>query len=139
MGIFKKTKTNNGGVSGLKAEGESFTTRESAAAILDDSISSLPGVERKESRWGLETAYFVEGKEFAHFHAENEIDVRLTKTLQKKLRRRLSTDPRVKFRPRPSEWVVIILSARKDADFAFELIQLAREANVARTGILPRR
>lgn len=96
---------------------------------LDVKIRALPGVQRMKSRWGHETAYIIGEKEFAHFHRPNEIDVRLTKAVQRRIGIQLKEDSRVRLRPRLSDWIAITLASQEDVDFAFELVKQAWNAN----------
>jgi hypothetical protein len=105
------------------------------ANSLDSMILSLPGVVRKGSRWKHNTAYIVAGREFAHFHSPREIDVRVTKTVLKASREELREDSRVKFRPRPSDWVTITLAGKEDVAFVFTVVERAWRANGGRKGM----
>ncbi len=96
---------------------------------MDVKIRALPGVERRRSRWGHETAYVIGEKEFAHFHKQDEIDVRLTRAVQRKMRVEIVEDPRVKLRPGLSDWITITLASDEDLEFAFELVKQAWSAN----------
>jgi hypothetical protein len=98
-------------------------------------ILSLPGVVRKGSRWRHNSAYIVAGREFAHFHSPGEIDVRVTKTVLKASREGLSEDPRVKFRPGPSDWVTVTLARKEDVEFVFTVVERAWRANGGRKGM----
>ncbi len=100
-----------------------------AAETLDVKIRALPSVQRTKSRWGHEIAYVVGDREFAHFHRQNEIDVRLTRAVQRKKRVELKEDPRVKLRLGASDWITITLATEEDLDFAFELVKHAWNAN----------
>jgi len=44
-------------------------------------LEGIPGLENKPSKVAGGSAIFYKGKEIAHFHHNNEIDVRLTKKL----------------------------------------------------------
>lgn len=44
-------------------------------------LRNIPGVEDRPSPVSGGTALFYLGKEFAHFHHANELDLRLTKTV----------------------------------------------------------
>ncbi len=98
--------------------------RQLAARIL-----SLPGVQGKKSRWTSNNAYYVGSREFAHFHSEQEVDVRLTKKVQRERAHSLRNETRVKFREQPSEWVALSLHRPGDVGYAFEMVKLALEAN----------
>ncbi len=99
------------------------------AETLDVKIRALPGVERRRSRWGHETAYVIGEREFAHFHRQDEVDVRLTRSVQRKMRAELEEDSRVKLRPGYSDWITIALARDEDLVFAFKLVKQARNAN----------
>ena len=99
------------------------------AGTLDAKIRALPGVQRTRSKWGHKTAYVVGKTEFAHFHRQTGIDVRLTRAVQRKMSVELKEDPRVKLRPGYSDWITITLAAEEDLDLAFELVKQARNAN----------
>lgn len=103
--------------------------RRDLAQQLEARIRSLPGVEEKKSRWMNKKAYYVGSREFAHFHNNREIDVRLTRKLQTEHADRIRNDSRVKFRDRPSEWIALSLSRTEDVNYAFEMVKLALEAN----------
>jgi len=106
-----------------------MSLRPTLVASLDARICSLPGVEKKRSRWGPMTAYCVHGREIAHFHGDHEIDIRLTSPNQRRLAKTLSGDLRVRLRPKPSEWVWVRFSTRRDTDFVIELVKQAVKAN----------
>lgn len=48
---------------------------------LLDSVRTLDGLEARPSPVSGGTALFFRGQEFAHFHTDNEIDLRLTKNV----------------------------------------------------------
>jgi Family of unknown function (DUF5519) len=50
-------------------------------AQLLDELRSIEGVEDRPSPVAGGTALFYLGKEFAHFHHDNELDLRLTKSV----------------------------------------------------------
>ena len=86
-------------------------------------LSSLPGVEQSPSRFGpgRNPAWSVSGREFAHLHAADVIDLRLPRSLQA----RLKSDARARFRKSASEWLEFEFHSEGDvADAA----RLAREA-----------
>ena len=66
-------------------------------------LSSLPGVEQSSSRFGSrrKLAWSVSGREFAHLHADDVIDLRLPRALQANLK----SDARARFRKSTSEWL----------------------------------
>ena len=49
-------------------------------AVLLQALQAIVGLEARPSPVAGGTALFYHGKEFAHFHHANELDIRLTKT-----------------------------------------------------------
>ena len=86
-------------------------------------ISSLPDVEQSPSRFGSRRnpAWSVNGREFAHLHADDLIDLRLPRALQAGLR----ADARAHFRKSASEWLELEFHSEADAA---DIARLAREA-----------
>ncbi len=95
---------------------------------LDSKVLSLEGVERRTSRWGHKVAYWTRNREFAHFHDETELDIRVTKNLEKGIRKILA-DPRIRLRPRPSDWIRFEMRSLNDVEAAFKLVKLAWRNN----------
>jgi hypothetical protein len=91
-------------------------------------IMTLSGVERRESRWGHMTAYWIGTREFAHFHGENRLDIRVVRSALKNMPE-IRLDPRVKLRPRASDWIEFRLKEQSGVDDAFELVKLAWRNN----------
>ncbi len=89
-------------------------------------IAALAGAEEGPSKFGGGTAgaFSLHGREFAHFHGETALDVRLPRAEQKALR----GDPRVVFRKSSSDWVEVLFPTRADEDFAFGLVEKAWRA-----------
>ena len=86
-------------------------------------LSSLPGVEQSASRFGSRRnpAWSVAGREFAHLHADDLIDLRLPRPIQANLR----SDPKAHFRKGASEWLEFEFHTEDDVA---HLASLAREA-----------
>jgi hypothetical protein len=101
-------------------------------ALLCARLLELPGLEARRSRCGPDVAFFLEGAEIAHFHADDEIDVRLTKKVLRINREALAGDPRVVPRRSASDWVAVRFATAQDAEFAASLVRLAYEARLAR-------
>ncbi|HQR10269.1 MAG TPA: DUF5519 family protein [Casimicrobiaceae bacterium] len=90
---------------------------------LRAALSRLPGVEECASRFGSRrnAAWSVAGREFAHLHENDIVDLRLPRKLQAGLR----SDPRARFRKSGSEWIE--LQFRTGEDVA-HIAALARQA-----------
>jgi hypothetical protein len=86
-------------------------------------LSSLPDVEQASSRFGTHRnpAWSVSGREFAHLHTDDLVDLRLPRAIQAGLR----ADSKAHFRKSASEWLEF--EFHTDADVA-HLSLLAREA-----------
>lgn len=89
-------------------------------------LNALPGVEQTRSRFGSpdRPAWCVRGREFAHLHADDLIDLRLPRSVQA----RLADEPLAHFRASKSEWVELEFHTPEDVE---RVIALAHEAWVA--------
>ena len=99
---------------------------EELTAQLTAQINALPGVREGTSRVGRsgKTAWFVSGREFAHLHADDLLDLRLPRELQESLR----GDPRAHFRKSRSEWLELEFHDAEDIEFLVSLVRHARAA-----------
>ena len=90
---------------------------------LCQALSALPDTEQKPSRFGSHknTAWSVRGREFAHLHADDLLDLRLPRAAQRNLR----SDPRARFRKSASEWIELEFHTAEDVA---HIAELAREA-----------
>jgi hypothetical protein len=86
-------------------------------------LSRLPDVEQLPSRFGSHRnpAWSVAGREFAHLHSDDLLDLRLPRPIQASLR----NDPRAHFRNTASEWLEFEFHTPEDVT---HLATLAREA-----------
>jgi len=86
-------------------------------------LSRLSDVVQSASRFGSHQnpAWSIAGREFAHLHADDLLDLRLPRAIQKTLR----TDPKAHFRNAPSEWLEFEFHTMEDVA---HLATLAREA-----------
>lgn len=90
---------------------------------LRQALSALPDTEEAPSRFGSHrnAAWSVRGREFAHLHAEDRVDLRLPRTIQAGLR----SDPKARFRKSASEWLELEFHTTDDVA---HIAGLAREA-----------
>ena len=90
---------------------------------LHRALAGLPGVELVRSRFGAAglPAWRVAGREFAHLHADDLLDLRLPRVVQA----RLKSDPLAHFRAARSEWLEFEFHTEIEAR---HVIALAREA-----------
>lgn len=76
-----------------------------------------------------EPAFWVDGKEIAHFDREDAIDLRLTRAVISAHRARLKADARVTLRRSGGDWVEVRFAKEEDLPFVVELAGLAAAAH----------
>lgn len=86
--------------------------------VIRSELLSWPGVEEKRNRFGTELAYFLNGREFAHFHSESQLDVRI---------RAIADGKHVIENPFSGEWVIVNFSDEQSAIRTIELLRRAYE------------
>lgn len=79
--------------------------------------------------FGDDTAYWVNGKEIAHFEAPATIEVRLTKAGIREQRAALKSDSRVILRPSGADWLTVRFASAEDVDLILSLVQHAERAH----------
>lgn len=86
-------------------------------------ILALPGVKQATSRFGSRDrpAWSVLGKEFAHLHADDLLDLKLPRKIQAALK----DDPRAHFRKSASAWLEFEFHTSEEVH---RLMALVREA-----------
>jgi hypothetical protein len=86
-------------------------------------LNGLPGSKRARSRFGAtgRLAWHVAGREFAHLHADDLVDLRLPREVQA----RFKSDPLAHFRASRSEWLEFEFHSEADVQ---RVIAVAREA-----------
>jgi hypothetical protein len=90
---------------------------------LHRALSALPAVEQGRSQFGsaVRPAWRVAGREFAHLHADDLLDLRLPR----EVRARLKSDPLAHFRSSKSEWLELEFHTEAELE---HVVALAREA-----------
>jgi hypothetical protein len=96
---------------------------------LDLRVLALAGVRKGRSRFGGRWAYFLDQREIAHLHGSHELDLRLTREVIRERQNTLRADPRLSFRPSPSDWLTVRLRDAKDVEFAYGLFETAWRAS----------
>ncbi len=92
-------------------------------------LEKIKGLEDRPSKVAGGSAIFYKNKEIAHFHNDNEIDVRLTKKLIRKEALVHPTDSQIHHhRSANSEWLEIRYHKAADVDEVVRLFKLALEA-----------
>ena len=99
---------------------------ENLKPLLIAELQKIAGVEDLPSPVSGGSALFYKGKSFAHFHNNNELDLRLTKKLIKRLG--LSHPPgslRHPARSPNSAWIEVRYSTASEIEQVVELVRLA--------------
>lgn len=90
------------------------------------SLASVEGFEAQASRVAGGTALFYRGKEFAHFHHDHEIDLRLTRKLIKSLGLMHPAGSTLHpTRAASSQWIELRFHTPADVARIAELVRLA--------------
>jgi hypothetical protein len=99
---------------------------ENLKAELLVALASIDGLEHRPSPVAGGSALFYDGKEFAHFHNDGELDLRLTKKVIKALG--LEHPPESINHPKrspSSPWIEVRFKNRKELEFVVSLVQRA--------------
>jgi hypothetical protein len=91
-----------------------------SAEHLMQRLRDMPDVEERGSQFGDMPAFWIDGREFVHFH-DDRVEIRLTRKLINRL-----DEPRAPARARTSDWVMVDTS---EPELAIELARQALEAN----------
>ena len=107
---------------------------------LRKALRAVDGVIESPSAFGTDDdiAYWVNGKEIAHWAPDGSIDIRLTRAGISERRSELKADPRVILRKSGSDWVRVRCEARGDVAFVLELFEAAVAAHRAPAGQTPK-
>jgi hypothetical protein len=103
---------------------------------LREALVEIDGVVESDSAFGHGLAFWVNGKEIAHFEGEDAIDIRLTRQGIRQRRERLRSDPRVILRSGTSDWLEVTIASSDAEDLAIELVEAAATAHRAAPGTL---
>jgi hypothetical protein len=104
---------------------------------LRDAIVGVDGVAESPSMFKDDLAYWVHGKEIAHFEDADLLEIRLTRGVIRHQRQELRGDPRVDLRYSGSDWVTVRFSLPEDRDFVIGLVERAAEAHRPPPGVTP--
>jgi hypothetical protein len=83
-------------------------------------LRELPDVEERPSQFHGEPSFWIDGREFVHFHGDQWIEVRLTGKLINRL-----DEERAMRRTRTSDWVMV------ETNHIDLIVDLARQALAA--------
>ncbi len=95
------------------------------ARILDH-----PEIEMRKSRFSGVEAFYVQTREIAHFHSNQEIDIRLTCGEIKKRKLAHSEDKRIHVPRASGDWVEVTFKSLRDLPFVQELVVSAARENL---------
>jgi len=104
---------------------------------LRDAIPALDSVVESPSMFKDDLAYWVHGKEIAHFEDEDVIEIRLTRSVVRERREVLQDDPRIDLRYPGSDWITVRFSSPADMALVLDLVEAAAEAHRAPPGVTP--
>jgi hypothetical protein len=99
-----------------------------ASLLRIDGIVESPGIFYDED------AFWVNGKQIAHFHGDDAMEIRLTKKVISELRARLRTEAGVTLRAGSSDWITVAL---EDTALIRELAERAAAAHRPPAGSTP--
>ncbi len=102
---------------------------------LRKSLLSIDGVVESPGIFGDGDAFWVNGKQIAHFRDEDVLELRLRRRAISAQRARLKDDPRVELRAGASDWIQIHVISNADLPFILELAEQAAEAHRAPAGV----
>jgi hypothetical protein len=107
-------------------------------ARLWDQLGRIPGMLEGASVFSEGLAYWVNGKQVAHFVADDALELRLTKAVIREMRAALKADERVELRSSSSDWVVVRVRDDYDVRFLVDLARRAAEAHLPAEGLAPK-
>jgi hypothetical protein len=99
-------------------------------------LLAIHGVVESGGTFSDGDAFWVNGREIAHFHGDADIELRLTRAVISEQRGRLKADPRVELRRGSSDWITIHPANVSDLALLRELAELAAAAHRADLGTM---
>ena len=104
-------------------------------------IAAIDGADQGSSIFAdddAEPALWVDGTQVAHFHANDVLEVRLTKERIRADRERLRGDARVTLRKNASDWLKVTFARQADIAFVRDLVETAVAAHRPPKGVRSR-
>jgi hypothetical protein len=105
---------------------------------LWDELGRIPGMLEGESVFSEGLAYWVNGKQVAHFIDDERMELRLTKPVIREMRAPLKADERVELRASASDWIVVRVREEPDMGFIVGLARRVAEAHLPADGSAPK-
>jgi hypothetical protein len=104
------------------------------AGRIRKALLAIDGVQLGESVFSEGEAFWVNGKQVAHYMSDGHMEIRLTKPMISANRTRLKADPRVELRRNASDWLIVRYGSAKDVPLISELAGIAVAAHRAPAG-----
>ena len=92
-------------------------------------LGRISGMLEGASVFSSGRAYWVNGKQVAHFIDDDSIELRLTKPVIRELRAALKADERVDLRGSTSDWVMVRVGSAQDVTFVVKMAERVAEAH----------
>lgn len=105
------------------------------ARRLRNGLRKLDGVMESPGTFNDEDAFWVNGKEIAHFHGEHAIELRLTRKEIGARRTALREDPRIELRAGASDWITALFASMRDVAQVLDLAEVAAQAHRPPRGV----
>ena len=99
-------------------------------------LLAIDGVVESGSAFTEDDAFWVNGKQVAHFRDDGLMQLRLTRAVISEQRSRLRADPRIELRPGASDWVQVRLTKTSDLALLAELAEVAAAAHRPAPGVM---
>src|SRR5688572_29032091 len=106
-------------------------------ARIWDRLAAVPGMMEGESVFSEGRAFWVNGKQVAHFASPDALELRLTRPVIRELRTSLEADARVEPRSPGSDWVTVRFDSVEDVKIIGELAERVCRAHVPSDGLPP--
>lgn len=100
-------------------------------------VTSIDDVIASESMFSSGDAYWVNGKEIAHFEDDSTLEIRLTKAVIRDRRPAFKADNRVELRPSGADWITVRFATQEDVAFIADLVEVAAQAHRPASGGTP--
>jgi hypothetical protein len=102
------------------------------------SLLAMDGVIESDGAFGDGPAFWVNGKQIAHFDGDSSVELRITRRVFSEHRERLKADERVRRHGASSDWIDVRFGSGTDVAFALEMAELAVAAHRAPAGVTPK-
>ena len=117
---------------------QSLDPRSRLRRELEERLATWDGLLEGQSMFGHATAYWVNGREVAHFEDDDVLEIRLTHDAIRQRRAALRSDDRVELRRSGADWLAVRFAQPGDLDFVEGLLAVAQEANQPLPGTVPK-